>query len=139
MKKKKLTLTLSQAEYEEFASAAADAKLPVIEWARRRLLGMLPPAPAVMEEAFRRLDVSDRMRELSGKPVPPAVEPPEQRLVQIGRRIPSTHSCVNFAHVVREGGDHVHVCAYPAQLGRTCYWSSSGAMDCPYFLPRHGR
>jgi hypothetical protein len=136
---KKLVISLSKEEHEEFVAAAHEQKISLHEWAKRKLRGTLPPAPAVMDEAFRRLDVADHMRELSGKPLPPAVDPPEQRLVHIGKRLPTTHSCVHHAHMIRDDGGPPMVCTSPRQFARPCYWSSSGAVDCPHFTPRMAR
>lgn len=136
---KKLVITLTKTEHEEFEAHAKEHGLSLHEWAKRRLAGKLLPAPAVLDEAFRQLDVSDQMRELSGKPLPPQVTPPEQRLVHIGKRIPSSHSCVHFAHVLRDDGGAPFVCTSSAQFGRPCYFGSSGAVDCSYFSPRLAR
>jgi len=135
-KKKAITIPVSHEEFEEFALAAKTDGLALGEWARKRLRGDLRPAPAVMDEAFRQLDVSDRNRDLSGKPVPPPALPPPQKLVEIGVRQPTNHVCQHFAHMVRQDGGPPMVCTSSSQHGRPCYFSSSGAVDCPLFAPR---
>lgn len=135
-KKKAITVPVSQEEFEEFTLAAKTDGVSLAEWARQRLRGNLRPAPAVMDEAFRQLDVSDRNRDLSGKPVPPPAVPPPQKLVEIGVRQPTSHVCQHFAHMVRQDGGPPMVCTSSSQHGRPCYFSSSGAADCPLFAPR---
>jgi hypothetical protein len=133
---KKIYVSVSLMEYDEFSRIAKEQGFTLQEWARRRLRGDLPPPPSVMEEAFRQLDVSDRMRELSPKPVPPPAVPPEQKLVQIGERLPTDHSCLHHAHVRRDDGGPPLVCMSRAQFGRPCYFASAGAVDCTMFTPR---
>ena len=135
-KKKIITVSVSQAELEEFTLAAKTEGVSLAEWARRRLRGDLRPSPDVMEEAFRKLDVSDRQREFSGPPVPPQVLPPQPKLVEIGVRQPTSHVCQHFAHLDRPDGGPPMICTSASQHGRPCYFSSSGAADCPVFAPR---
>ena len=135
-KKKAITVPVSQVEFDEFSLAAKAEGLSLAEWARKRLRGDLRAAPAVMDEAFRQLDVSDRKRDLSDRPVPPPSPPPPLKLVEIGVRQPTNHVCQHFAHMVRQDGGPPMVCTSSHQHGRPCYFSSSGAADCPLFAPR---
>lgn len=139
VKNKRIGVAVSQAEYDEFSAEAKRAGITLSEWARKKLRGDLKTAPPVLEEAFRQLDVSDHKRDFSRKPLPPEVEPPEQRLVSLGKRLRSDHSCVHYAIVQRDDGGHPQVCMNSSQFGRPCYWSSARAFDCTMFDPRQSR
>lgn len=138
-KDRRIGVAVSQAEYEEFSAEAKRAGMTISEWARKKLRGDLKVAPPVLEEAFRQLDISDRNRELSKKPLPPEVEPPEQKLVKLGKRLRSAHSCVHFAIIERDDGGPPQVCTHVSQFGRPCYWPSARAFDCGSFDPRQTR
>lgn len=134
---KKLTIPLTDAEYDQYKQAAKDAKITVPEWAKRKLKEAPSVAPDVMEEAFRRLDESDAIREFSPPPPPP--EPPKQfeaKVSVFGKPLPVDHACAHHAHVLRDDGGPPLICGSSGQLGRPCYFSSNRASDCLYFSPR---
>lgn len=136
-KGKTLAVKLTEAEYDHYQQQARDAGLTLADWTRRRLAEPSRPAPVVIDEAFRRLDVSDHMRELTGAPPPPPALPPPLPVVKLGKPAPGIdHSCIHHTAVSARGAGATRVCASNAQRGRPCHWPSAGAKDCLYFTPK---
>ena len=134
-----LAVKLSEAEYIGYQQQAEEAGLTLADWTRRKLAEPSRPAPVVIDEAFRRLDVSDHMRELTGSPPPPPTLPAPLPVVKLGRPAPGTdHACIHHTAVSVRGAGASFVCGSNAQRGRPCYWPSAGASDCLYFTPKQG-
>ena len=137
MSGKTLAVKLNDADYAHYQQLAQEAGLTLADWTRRKLAEPSRPAPVVVDEAFRRLDVSDHMRELSGKPPPPPSAPVPLPVVELGKPAPGvTHSCIHHTAVTARGAGVRTVCGSTHQRGRPCYWPSAGAKDCMYFTPR---
>lgn len=135
-----LAVKLSHADYDHYMQEAKAAGLSLADWTRRKLSVPLRPEPVVLDEAFRRLDVSDSMRELSGTvPPPPPEKPVLLPVVEIGTPMRGqTHSCRCHVATSLPGQGIKQVCTAGTQYGRPCYWPSAGAKDCTYFQPRGG-
>jgi hypothetical protein len=133
---KHLSIPLSPVDYEGFQAEATLVGLPLAEWARRKLKNQIRNSPAVLDEAFRRIDESDAQREFSTPP--PLVAPPSvsQRVSVFGQPVECEHSCALHAEVRRIDGGPPKICAAKQQFGRPCYFPSNRASDCIYFMPK---
>lgn len=134
---KKIKFSVPDSEHAGYVREAEKTGMPLEEWIRAKLRGDLRAAPIVLEEAFRQLDVSDAMRELSGEPpelkVPATVE---LRVSALGKPQRTDHACVHHAELLRADGGPPKVCGHPSQVGRPCHWPSNRAVDCLMFTPR---
>lgn len=131
-----LTLRVDVQELEAFQREAQYVGLPVEEWAVRRLKGLARPSPAVLDEAFRRIDESDSQREFSTPPPPVMPQTVAQRISVFGKPVPCDHSCAMHAEVQRLDGGPAKLCAAPEQFGKPCYFSAGRASDCVHFRPK---
>lgn len=136
-KKKTLTVSLNAVEYDHYQVLAQQDGLTLSDWTRRKLAAPSLPAPVVIDEAFRRLDVSDSMRELTGKPPEPPPTPPALPVVSLGEtQLSDFHPCQHQV-VTRQPRMPVQkLCTNRAQYGRPCHWPAAGAPDCMHFSPR---
>ena len=137
-KKRNVTISLTEEEYNSLKSEADDLSLPLSNYVRQKALGIkVRPAPPVMEEAFRRLDESDYVRESRGEPALPP-EPPRTPF-KILNLAPAwsaqQHPCLHHQEVERTDGGPPKVCGLGGGQ-RPCYWPSAGAKDCLTFAPR---
>lgn len=135
---KKLTVALTDEEFLAYQKQAKAARLSLSEWATQRLREGPRAIPAVLDEAFRRMDESDSEREFSAGPPPPTEipKPPEAKVSALGTILPSGHSCAYHVELLRADGGPPRVCAHSSQLGRPCYFPSSRAPDCMVFVPK---
>ena len=134
---RQITLSVPVDEYEMFAEEAALAGITLTEWARRKIRAPSRPEPRVLDEAFRRMDESDALRE--GREAPAAVVAPRpvDPLVALGVPIKGAepHSCAHHRALQRYDGGSPRVCSHTLQTGRPCYFPSAGARDCTYYHP----
>lgn len=134
---KKLVLEIPLDEYQRLAEEAAGARQPLEDWVLQRLRFGSRPSPAILDEAFRRLDLSDAQREFSDEPPEPQIpKAPEARVEALGKPLPSTHACVYHVELLRTDGGPPKVCAHSGQIGRPCYFPSNRAPDCMVFAPK---
>ena len=135
---KKLTVALTNEEFAAYQKQAKAARLSLSDWALQKLREGPRAIPAVLDEAFRRVDESDSEREFSPVPPPPVEipKPPTAKVEQFGKVLPSSHPCAFHAELLRTDGGPPRVCAHSSQLGRPCYFPGSRAPDCMVFVPK---
>lgn len=136
-KRKTLTVSLNAVEYDHYRNLAKLDGLSLADWTRRKLAEPPRPTPVVLEEAFRRLDVSDAMRDLTGKPPEPPPPPPALPVVSLGEtKVTDFHPCRFHVVTSQPRAGVTRVCANPRQYGRPCHWPAAGSKDCMEFDPR---
>jgi hypothetical protein len=136
-KKKTLNVSLNAADYDHYQNLAQQDGLTLTDWVRRKLAVPALPSPVVIDEAFRRLDVSDSMRELTGTPPPPPPAPKPLPVVSMGEtRSSDFHPCVHHVVTAQPRMPVRNVCTNRAQYGRPCHWPAAGSKDCMHFSPR---
>jgi hypothetical protein len=134
---RQITFAVPAAEYESFVAEAEMEGVSISEWARRRLRAPVRPEPLVLDEAFRRMDETDALREFREPPPQSAPPPQTDPLVTLGIPVKGAepHSCANHRNLHRHDGGYPKVCGHPQQVGRPCYFPSAGAQDCVHFHP----